>query len=264
MSSVVINNQGTLWDSWANRNGGYVKYNAKGPCGKTGGCLGIASGCRTDQPYIDPMGRLQENTTFDIPVWCNTCGYVGNFPVYKLDLDEVNVETDTPVRPVRGRSSTAVNQGYLDALDILNNKENEAHVLELVRSRTEQWAATTAALTSLFGIGSILILMTSLPDMDHFWRNAIACLLLSGLFCSAASTFLQIPTRPVIPKVDRLHTTFKEDLYTERTKRALKELDDLEVSRLATLLGLVLISIGMVLRWIAPKTDNDSEFSLNN
>lgn len=98
-NTAVTNNQGTLWDSWATKNGDYVKYCAKGPCGKKGRCLGIASGCRTDHPYIDPMDSQLERETFDIPVYCTTCGYAGNFQVHKLDLDQVNADTaDTSVQ----------------------------------------------------------------------------------------------------------------------------------------------------------------------
>ena len=257
-NTAVTNHQGTLWDSWATKNGDYVKYYAKGPCGKKGRCLGIASGCRTDQPYIDPMGSQLERETFDIPVYCTTCGYVGNFQVHKLDMDQVNANTDTPARPVRG-SPTAVNQDYLDALDLFNNKEDQASTLELVRSRTEKWAATTTALTSLFGIGSILISVASLPDIDKGWRIGIALLLLLGLVCLVGSMHLQIPRSPVIPKVDNLRT-FKKNLQTERTKRALEELDDLGRSTFATFLGLGLFCSALALSRFAPKMDDESEF----
>lgn len=88
----AMTDQQRSWEVSETKDGNFKRYCGKGPCGyrETTGCRGIASGCRTDRPFI-PLSKLSQLTTagninneiFDIPVKCDTCDYVGNFQVYK-------------------------------------------------------------------------------------------------------------------------------------------------------------------------------------
>lgn len=143
-------------------------------------------------------------------------------------------------------------------MDAIKALDDQASALELVRSRAEKWAATTTALISLFGIGSVLTSIDKIPEYDERWRIGIAVFLLSGIFSLAASTYLLFPTSPVIHKVNDL-SKFMEHLRNVRVNTALKELEYLEWSKGFTILGLFLISVAIALSWFAPKTESTSD-----
>jgi hypothetical protein len=187
------------------------------------------------------FARLKTRKIFDIPVKCNSCGYIGCFQVYK---------GENSVDPVSGVPLDA-GPAFKEALNALNDQGMKS--LEAVRSRAEKVASTTTALTSLFGIGSVLTSIDSMPDIEQSYRIGIACLLLLGLVCLTASTYFLFPTSLVITNVDNLYK-FNDNLQSERATRALNELLYLELSKVLTLFGLLLISVATALSWFAPRT----------
>lgn len=155
----------------------------------------------------------------------------------------------TPVSP----DPLELDEHYEDAWKALTKGEKRA--LEVVRSRAEKFATIATALTSLFGIGSVLTSIDSLPDIEISWRIGIACLLLWGLASLTASAYLLLPTTPVVTTVGDL-ATLSATIESARVNRALKELKYVEFSKGFTLLGLILISLAMALSWFAPRTGN--------
>lgn len=155
----------------------------------------------------------------------------------------------TPVNPL----PLPVDQDFQNAWNALNKGEKRA--LEDVRLRAEKFATIATSLTSLFGIGSVLTSIDSLPDIEISWRIGIACLLLLGLASLTASAYLLLPTTPVVSTVNDLRA-LSATLASARVNRALKELKYLEFSKGFTLLGLILISLAMALSWFAPRMGN--------